>query len=325
MAANIHAGSASSSEARGLLGAWPFGEPASFAAVSGGATNRVYRVAYPERVAFLRVYERRDPALVLREHALIAHVRESALPAVAPIPARDGHTVVERGGLVCALYEPAPGQQIQRAELTRAHASQAGALLAKLHCCMSGLPDVGYVRWELDWDSAAWIERLNVVERAIVARRATDATDAWALTRLRAQRAWLGQSACAHRYQPAFPPQVIHGDYHGNNLFFERLGVSAVIDWEQAAYMPRAYEAVRACGLTFQLEPELTRSFLAAYVEGTQLSMAELSDGARAWGCFSDHHVWPAEQVYLHANEAARLYIPHVPFRPFLHAWATAL
>jgi hypothetical protein len=26
--------------------------------------------------------------------------------------------------------------------------------------------------------------------------------------------------------------------------------------------------------------------------------------------------------VYLHGNDAARRYIPHAPFRPFLDAWA---
>jgi hypothetical protein len=49
----------------------------------------------------------------------------------------------------------------------------------------------------------------------------------------------------------------------------------------------------------------------------------ELDDGARAWGCMSDHYVWALEEVYLQGNERARRFIP-LPFRPFARAWQAA-
>jgi homoserine kinase type II len=81
----------------------------------------------------------------------------------------------------------------------------------------------------------------------------------------------------------------------------------------------------RACGFMFQLEVGLTRAFIDAYVAVSGMSQPELTDGARAWGCFADHHVWPIEELYLHGNERARHYIPHVPFKPFLRAWSEIL
>jgi hypothetical protein len=51
-------------------------------------------------------------------------------------------------------------------------------------------------------------------------------------------------------------------------------------------------------------------------------SAAELEDGALAWGTFSDHHLWPLEEVYLHGNARARRYIR--PFVPFEQAWSRA-
>ena len=113
----------------------------------------------------------------------------------------------------------------------------------------------------------------------------------------------------------------MHGDYHHANLFFEGDEVSAVIDWEQAAFLPRAYEVARACFFMFRMAPDLSRAFIEAYDAHSPMSAEELDDGAATWGCYADHHVWPLEEVYLHGNERARRFIPHVPFVPFAEAW----
>jgi len=310
-----------------LLEAWSLAEVRGLARVTGGATNRVYRVESARGLAFLRVYKRSDRALAEREHALIAHVREHGLPAVALRVARNGSTVVEHAGQVCALYEPALGEQRRGAELNGAQASSAGAVLGRIHRALAGLQDVGYLRWTLNWDGPAWVERLNVVERAILARPQPSAPeleegDRWALERLRAQRAWLAHPDCVHSYRPLAAAQVVHGDYQDANLFFAGDRVSAVIDWEQAAFMPCGYELARAAWFMFRLERERTGRLFAGYASESPLDPAALEDGARAWGCFADHHVWPLEEVYLNANPAARRYIPQVPFRPFQQVWA---
>lgn len=317
---------AEASFVQSLLEAWSLPAPSELQRTEGGATNRVYRVTSGGRVAFLRVYRRAERALAAREHALIAHARAHGVPAVGLLPARSGDTVVERDGAVCALYEPARGVQLPGSALGVEHAHGAGACLGHLHRALLPLQDAGYLRWTLSWDGAAWVERLNVVERALLARGELDETDRWALERLRAQRSWLAQPECEHVYQPRCLGQVVHGDYQDANLFFEGTAVSAVIDWEQAAFMPRGYEIARACWFMFRLEPARTGHFLAGYREQdaahAPLPVAELADGARAWGCFADHHVWPLEESYLNGNPAARRYIPHAPFRPFRAAWA---
>jgi homoserine kinase type II len=308
-----------------VLSAWPLEGTLLMSEVAGGATNRVYKVEGAHGAAFLRQYKRPDVQMVAREHAVIAQARAGGVPAAAPLAARDGRTVVERHGAVFSLYEPAPGVQLESGSLTLEQARAAGRTLARLHDALASMPDVGYTRWRLEWDGAAWCERLNVVERAILARAVPDPTDRWALERVRAQRAWLGEPACIHAYAPRVPAQVTHGDYQDANLFFDSSGVSGVIDWEQAAFMPRAYELARAASFMFRLERERTRAFVAGYRELRPLGDDELADGARAWGTFADHHVWPVEEVYLHRNDAARRYIPHAPFRPFERAWLDAL
>jgi len=71
----------------------------------------------------------------------------------------------------------------------------------------------------------------------------------------------------------------------------------------------------------FQLDRERTEAFLGGYRSISSLSPDELFDGARAWGCFADHHVWATEERYLHGNRSAERFIPQQPFRPFARAW----
>jgi homoserine kinase type II len=307
---------------RSVLSSWELGAVHAIAPASGGATHHVYRVGAERGVFFLRIYRRPDAELAQREHALILHAGAAALPVLPPLVARHGSSVVENAGLVAALYPAAGGRQLRGAELGEVEARAAGRLLGELHRALASLRDTGYLHWTLSWDGAAWCERLNEVERVLLARPEPDETDRWALERLRAQRRWLADARCPHRHVPRAPAQVVHGDYQDANLFFEAGRVSAVIDWDQAAYLPRGYEIGRACSFMFRLDSALSRSFIAAYRGVNPIGESELEDGASGWGCFSDHHVWPLEETYLHGNDGARRYIPHTPFRPFREAWA---
>lgn len=308
-----------------ILDAWPLADVISVTEILSGATNQVFRVECRDRVAFLRIYRRSDRELAVREHALIRHVASHGLPAPLPISTLTGETVVEYAGKIAALYEPAHGAQRTTDALTIEHARAAGRTLADLHSILKDLSDAGYASRTLAWDGPKWVERLNVVERALLARSERTATDSWALERLAAQRAWLRQVHCPHGYFPSFAAQIIHGDYHHANLFFDDERVTAIIDWEEAVLLPRAYEVVRACSFMFRCAPELTQAFLAAYRSSDPLSELELADGAASWGCNADHHVWPLEEVYLHGNDRARRFIPPAPFRPFAEQWRDAL
>ncbi|HKO95077.1 MAG TPA: phosphotransferase [Polyangiaceae bacterium] len=321
----VGASTPSESQLRALLGAWSLGQVVSVTRAEGGATNLVYRVEAGSGVTFLRIYRRADRNTALREHALIEHAQARGIPAPLPIASTSGETVVEHGGQRCALYQPARGVQLSAVDLSAEQARSAGVALAKLHRATEQLPDVGYVRWGLAWDGAAWVERLVQVEQALLAAGVADETDEWALSRVREQQGWLRDPACAQAYAPRFPAQVTHGDYQPANWFFEGADFSAIIDWEQGAFMPRAYEVARAAGFLVAGGSAFAGAFVAAYVAHSGIEPAELEDGARAWACFSDHHVWAVEEAYLHGNAAARRYIPRRPFRPFFSVWSEVI
>ena len=288
--------------------------------VTGGATNETWRVTDGNAVAFLRKYRTTDLVAVQREHHIIEVVADRGVLTPRPLQSTDGHTVIESGDGLFALFEAAKGQQLEPRSLTPAHASHAGQFLADLHQTTAPLPTDGLRSWNLNWETADWANRVRATAQHIP-HDSGRSVDRWAYQRSIEQAAWLDDAGCVHSYTPEFDRQVIHGDFQHANLFFDGDSVSAVIDWDTAAAMCRGFESVRACSFMFQLEPARTSAFVAAYRSKQQLSPAELSDGAKAWGCFADHHVWAIEERYLNGNAAAERFIPERPFSPFRQAW----
>jgi Ser/Thr protein kinase RdoA (MazF antagonist) len=289
-----------------------------------GATNAVTRVDVDGETYFLRAYSRLSPPEVAAEHELIRHVASRGVPAPLPVARADGSTVVAVDGVAHALFESARGDQRARESLTDADARASGAMLARVHAATDGYQGAPVRPLWLDWDGEAWVRRLDRIAAAIEQLGHRSDLNAWAATRVASQRDWLADSACPHSYTPTFRSQLLHGDYQEANLFFDDAGVSGVIDWDNAVVFPRAYELVRACAFMFGVEPAHTAAFVDGYRSVAPLSEAELADGAAAWGCYSDHHVWALEETFLNGNAAAARFIPARPFVPFADAWRGA-
>lgn len=305
-----------------FLQEWNLKSPPRIHEIPEGAVNRVYRIETPEQNYFLRVYKSSDPATLLREHALIDCVLKHKIPAARPLESKSGDRFIIKNNKIAALYTEAQGEQISRRDLRLPHAVAAGAMLAQIHLATREFPNQGYRVYNLSWDPEAWVEKLNNIERLILARTQMTESDQWALDRLKDQRRWLQNSLCSHYYVPQNPSQVLHGDFHDGNLFFGDNKVSGVIDWDQSTFMPRAFEVVRAASYMFGLDREPTLAFIKAYRDVFPLTEAELEDGAQGWGRRSDHYVWAVEEIYIHGNERARVFIPHRKFLPFQELWA---
>lgn len=290
--------------------------------IPDGAVNRVYRIKAADENYYLRVYKSTEPATLIKEHALIDCVVQAGIPAPRPLETKNGERYVIHQGKIAALYTEAKGQQIKRADLRLRHAVAAGSMLARIHQATRDFPNHGYRIYNLSWDLDTWVTKLNNIEQLILARTHPTESDQWALSRLKDQRRWLQNSLCSHYYVPQSASQVLHGDFHDGNLFFGNDQVSGVIDWDQSTYMPRAFEVVRAASYMFGLECEPTLAFIKAYKDLFPLSDDELEDGAQGWGRRSDHYVWAVEEVYIHGNERARVFIPHRKFLPFEEMWA---
>lgn len=301
---------------------WDVGAWLEVEELSGGAVNRIFSVSTMEERYALRRYRTASEGQLKREAHVTGWVRQHGLPAIAPLSSVTGESHVEHEGVFYALFPFAGGAQKTASDLTVHETVAAGEMLGQLHRSMAELPAGDWKRPRLMWDGQAWKERLRVLEGVILERSADDPQRDVALARVRAQRTWMAHPDCRHSHELGEALQLTHGDYHHGNLFFDVGRVSAVIDWEQTALLPRAYEAIRAATYMFDFQREPTVAFLSGWLQATGASADELTEGAAAFSVVRDHWVWPLEEVYLSGNDRARRYIPAVPYEPFSLIWA---
>ena len=300
-----------------LLHHWDVGAWLRVEELSGGAVNRVFSVTTTGKRYVRRRYRTASDVQLKREAQVTGWVRQHGLPAIAPLSSLTGERHVEHDGVLYALFPFADGSQKTASDLTRQDAIAAGDMLGLLHRSIAELPTGDLKQPRLMWDGKAWEERLRVLERAILERSPDDPQSDIALARVRAQRAWMAHPDCRHSHDLGAALQLTHGDFHHGNLFFNAGRVSAVIDWEQTALLPRAYEAIRAATYMFDLQRDPTVAFLSSWLQVTGASADELTEGAMAFPVVRDHWVWPLEEVYLSGNDRARRYIPAAPYEPF--------
>jgi homoserine kinase type II len=245
-------------QAWAALDSWELGQIFEVQVVPEGSVNRVYRVQAEDRVFYLRLYRATEQAVLECEALVMAAAKAGGVPVPEALPTRSGPPWLNLDGQLCTLFREAVGEQVARANLTSTHAATAGRALAHLHRALKSLPDLGWRRYRVQYDPSEWLARLDTIGTAIRSLPEPDETDAWALQRVREQAEWLADARCPHAADLSGPCQVIHGDFHDANLFFAESGeqVTGVIDWEQAAWMPRAFEAMRCAHYVFATAPD---------------------------------------------------------------------
>jgi homoserine kinase type II len=115
--------------------------------------------------------------------------------------------------------------------------------------------------------------------------------------------------------------QVVHGDYHDSNPFFEDGVVSSIIDWDKAEVRSPAEEVVRAMHLSLRLHPALCTAFLDGYRSASVLPDDQLDNAAAAYGHSRACDLWLYEAIYLDGDDRPRRFLAPGPFVPFVDQW----
>ncbi|WP_074212722.1 phosphotransferase enzyme family protein [Salinivibrio sp. ES.052] len=298
---------------------WPcIGQCSSIEKIECGAVNVTYKI-HAARVFFLRCYQTLTDDQILQSHQIQRSLATQLPFVVAPCFTDKELTLIKFNGASYALYPAAHGRSVS--ELSSVQAQSAGFALAQVHSALALHDGSAFPTITLHWEKEAWLLKLETIIKRI--SQASSCEDSyWAMRRVKQQREHLASNNSEHQYEIATQRQLIHGDYHQANLFFDRhSAVSGLIDWDLLQNMPPAYDVIRACAYMFQMDPLLSSAFIDGYTLQLPLTGEELIDGARAWGMYADHHIWPLEQVYLHNNVAAKRFIPHQDFVPFSQQW----
>ncbi|CAI2307848.1 phosphotransferase [Vibrio parahaemolyticus] len=232
---------------------------------SGGSTNHVFRIQSTETF-YLRKYCVRNVAQIKFEHELLQKLSPNLNTIIAPVLTRDGCSFGKIGEGFYALFPEAKGKLIEKSELSALHAFQLGKALAELHVELASMAGNSFPTIELSWDKIAWVDRLQKIVACIEINSALDAKDS-VLRRVKQQCDYLASSQAVHSYTPLTSRQLIHGDFHHFNVFFDLNGaVSDVIDWDLVQNMPPGYEVARACMYMFDMDVNRSLALLKGYL-----------------------------------------------------------
>lgn len=290
--------------------------------VTKGATHKTYRVTIQDSTYILREYKYSDELRIKREHELLQNLEKTNVPCVKLVPTSQRTTLINHKNKYIALFEEVKGEQFDKSNLELHHIKESAKTLADLHKALKGIPSKNHQPIRLEWSGDVWVKRFDTIINAIERSDLLIDLDELILKRVKLQQEWLKNKNCVHKYSFIYSNQIIHGDYHHHNLFFNKMGeVSGILDWDTTMLMPRAYEVIRACSFMFGMDVLLSKEFICTYRDSFPIEIEELDDGANGWGCFSDHHVWPLEETFINKNLAASTFIPSRDFKPFREEW----
>lgn len=238
-------------EARDLAGRFGIAL-AQLEPLEAGSVNSNFRfVAEDGKDYFARIYEEQGRAGAEREVGVLIALEREGLPVVCPIAAEDGSRVLRFQGKPFALFAWAPGACLPLGQVTPAHCKTLGSVLARLHDASPKLPRLPEGRFRPQ-DMLQRLDQIEALNRADLAPY---------LQRIR--RAYAG-------YLPKrrpLPGGICHGDLFRDNVLWDAAKISALLDFESAAWGSAVYDLmVVALAWCFIDQFELTR--VAALFEG---------------------------------------------------------
>ncbi|MEV5574571.1 phosphotransferase [Spirillospora sp. NPDC052269] len=256
-----------------------------------GGSERRWRLDAGGTSYLLREHGAPDRKRIALRHEAMAALDGAGLPVLAPIPARNGRTLVVTGGRGYELFPWASGRRRDGLELTFVQCERLGALLGRLHTELDRA--TGPVQQSLLVATSRASAAIEAVDAAL-AETSDDGTDFSALTvrRLRERRELLDEFA-DHQ-----PPEIdtsmvgrLHGAFHQGHLRYGRSGeVSAVLGWDALTTGPLAGEVVGAaarlfaCGDDRGLDLDRVQAFLRGHRSVIDLDSGQIQSAVhRAW------------------------------------------
>ena len=263
-----------------VLGAWGLRADAVRVA-PGGTLNHNFDVTAGERRFFLRCYRANlETERIFGEHALVRWVAARGVPTPLPVEAKDGSSVVVDGEGRWALFPWVDAEAGERGALSPARVASLGDAHGRLHSTLASHPASAGARMRQQWDKAESLRLLDHLLRICDDR--PDEADVRA-TIVRQRELLEGWDVRPPEDFAALPCQILHGDFHDQQVLFRGDAVAAIVDWEIWHEDPRAWELVRSLSFSRLLDSPLLEVYLAAYRRHVRLSEDEVQLALTLW------------------------------------------
>lgn len=224
-----------------------------------------------------------------------------------PIPTAGGNTIVTHSGERWALFPWMDGATPVRGELTPHQARALGEMHGRVQSVLASHPGSATATFSQRWDKQQSLERLD----QLVATSRERGVDAWITHGIERQRHLLEQ---ADVLPPAsfasLPCQVLHGDFHDQQILFVADRITAVVDWEIWQTGARAWELVRSLAFSRVLDTPLLDAYLAGYREHVHLPEDEAQLALTLWFQSRIVGLWAWWAYIMEGNDRVAAFFP---------------
>jgi len=290
-----------------LLRRFALGPPLHLEVAPGGLLNQNLFARTARGAYFLKGYRYSVLLPIKREHWLIAFATAAGLPALSPIATPSGETVLRVGGRWWAIFPRLKPLQPGPDDLSVRHAAELGRVLGRVHAALAAIPPLEVSRFpaKITWDSARALGEMAEYEVTIQRRPTLDPFDRHTLSSFGFRRTLLAGGVPPVASFAGLPAQLLHGDFHTGNLFWDGAErIHSVIDWELAGVGPRAWEIVRVLDLSLRLASDVESgaarltAFIHGYVSVATLTGEECEAMGDLYWAARVHSLWAYEEHY---------------------------
>ena len=271
--------------------------------IRSGRVNKHWRVeAGTNRYALRRYNPHRSPDAIRYEHDVLRHMKRKGWPVAVPLRAEDGSTIVSEDkspdawASAYSLFPFLPGRP--GPEHSQRYLRIKGGVLARLHRDLAALASKGqrdgFGRLsDLDAYVPSFPASQKNAQRSSKPGRSLTTFDA-VLDEYAKEQPRLAEQIRAERERSldelarlgyeSFPDTLVHGDFHTENIFFQRRRLTAILDFDLVHMDTRiadfALAIVGDCAeppAYTAIDPVSVKALVAAYHTESPLSDPEFS------------------------------------------------
>lgn len=290
------------------------GEVKFLSVVKKGFLSENYILKNKERKFFLKKYRPFGLDRLKETHRVKKFFNKNGIPVIMPIPSKTGETFFKWANDYFSLFPFVDERQVKVNKINNNELESCAELLAKIHLLSKEkCPKLVNERGLL-WDTKISLEKSKVILDFIKKKKAKAIFDKEIEKYLLYKIKLINKNKINYKDLKLKSDHIIHGDFHEENLFFDKDGnIVGIFDWEKANKYPRVLEIVRAmwflCFYDGYSEKRFKRAqiFLRKYNEIYPLNKSELERGLKAWYLNQLHSMWVLDEIYLKNNKRVKV------------------
>jgi homoserine kinase type II len=295
-------------EVPAVLRAWSLDGQVEALPVAKGTLNWNFDVKANGERYFLRCCRSNlETERILGEHALVQWIANHDIPAPKPLPTAGGTTLVEHEGNRWALFRWMPGSTIERGRLSPEQARALGEMHGRTQNALASHPESRGAQISMRWSGQQSLDLLNGLVEVSKERR----EESWITEGISRQRDLLESiDVLAPEHFASLPCQLLHGDFHDQQVLFDHNRVTAVVDWEVWHSDPRAWELVRSLAFSRILDSPRLEDYLTGYRDHVRLGVDEVHLALKLWFQSRLVGVWAWWAYLMEGNERVKEFFP---------------